>query len=247
MKDRREQPLLDVLQFGSHLGVAAGWSTLACAAAGPDMTVDPEAHSPPHWRAVSECPPLVQDALGQGSSRHAGEMLRPVNTRTGPPTGTGHVPLAVLRLLEQHGGIVSTRELNALGVWQTPLELYRDYGSLQAVRQGWHCAPDLPEVLRLSWRFGGPLACTSALRYHQLIDSGQPITAVNIPQPLHVVVRSNTARVPSPSLLARRWGIDEPREPIIHWSTAEFRSGNRQAVSRTVALKQADCCHPRAE
>ena len=137
---------------------------------------------------------------------------------------------------------MSTRELRRLGVDQTMLELYRDFGSLQAVRQGWHCSPRLPDVLRLAWRFGGPLACISALDLHHATQAGIAISAATVPQPLHIVVPTNTPRIPSPTLSARRWGIALPREPIIHWSTADFLSGDRQAVSRAVALRQADRC-----
>ena len=68
------------------------------------------------------------------------------------------------------------------------------------------------------------------------------ITAVSVPQPLHLVVPTNTPRVPSPALIARRWSIALPSEPVIHWSTADFHSGDRQAVSRAIALRQADRC-----
>lgn len=137
---------------------------------------------------------------------------------------------------------MSTRELRRLGVDQTMLELYRDFGSLQAVRQGWHCSPRLPDVLRLAWRFGGPLACVSALALHHACQADIAISAASVPQPLHVVVPANTPRIPSAALIARRWQIPVPQEPVIHWSTADFVSGNRQAVSRVVALQQADRC-----
>jgi hypothetical protein len=145
-------------------------------------------------------------------------------------------------LLRQRGGIVSTRELRQLGIDQTMLELYRDYGALQAVRQGWHCSPRLPKVIRLAWRLGGPLACVSALDLHQATEAGIAISAASVPQPLHIVVPANTPRLPSPALIARRWAVAMPREPVIHWSTADFFSGNRQAVSRAVALRQTDHC-----
>jgi hypothetical protein len=122
------------------------------------------------------------------------------------------------------------------------LELYRHYGSLQAVRQGWHCSPELADIHRLAWRFGGPLACVSALALHDAISQRIPVTASAIPEPLHVVVAANTPRVPSPDLLARRWGIPVSESPVVHWSTAHHTSGDRRAVSRDVALWQADRC-----
>lgn len=176
-----------------------------------------------------------------------GGVLRPTNSYSGPPRGTGFLPQPVRRLLHRHGGIVSTSELRSVHVDQTHLELLRDYGSLQAVRQGWHCEPALPDVVRLSWRFGGPLACVSALAYYAYLDSGRDLRALELDDlsgdgRLHVCVVSNQPRIPSPALLARRWSIAEPREPSIHWSTDAFFSGNRRAVSRRVALWQADRC-----
>jgi hypothetical protein len=166
-------------------------------------------------------------------------MLRTVKRRSGPPTGTGYLPPRVRRLLDRRGGIVSTRELLFVGIDQSMLELFRDYGSLQAVRQGWHCSPQLPAVIRLAWRFGGPLACTSALEFYEAAEHGIPRDGLSIAQPIHVCVPSNAPRVPSPDLLARRWGIPVPDAPIIHWSTADFHSGTRAAVSLSSATAQA--------
>ncbi|MBX9718063.1 MAG: type IV toxin-antitoxin system AbiEi family antitoxin domain-containing protein [Microbacteriaceae bacterium] len=169
-------------------------------------------------------------------------MRRPTNSYSGPPHGTGYLSRPVLRLLARTGGIVSTRELAAIGVDPTTLELYRDRGSLQAVRQGWHCHPSVPDVMRLAWRFGGPLACLSALAFHEALSTGIPITTTVIGAPLHVCLRDNAVGAPAPALLARRWGLDEPLEPVIHWSSRAHRSGDRRAVARTVALRQADRC-----
>lgn len=169
-------------------------------------------------------------------------MIRSTNSYSGPPRGTGYLARPVLQLLARTGGIVSTRELMAIGVDPTTLELYRDRGSLQAVRQGWHCHPSVPEVVRLAWRFGGPLACVSALAFHEAISTGTSLTTAVIGAPLHVCLRDNAVSAPAPALLARRWGINEPLEPVIHWSTRAHRSGDRRAVARTVALRQADRC-----
>ena len=173
---------------------------------------------------------------------HDRGMVRTVNTRTGAPVRLGFLPPSVVSLLRRRGGIVSTRELRELDIDPTMLELYRDYGSLQAVRHGWHCSPCLPDVIRLAWRLGGPLACVSALDLHHAKQAGIAISTASVPQPLHIVVPTNTPRVASPALIARRWGIAMPDKPVIHWSTADFRSGDRQAVSREVALRQADRC-----
>lgn len=173
-------------------------------------------------------------------------MIRPTNPYSGPPRGTGHLSRPVEQLLDRTGGIVSTRELAAIGVDPTTLELYRDRGSLQAVRQGRHCHPTVPGVVRLAWRFGGPLACVSALAYYDALDRGDPIDEQTIGTALHVCLTDNSIGPPPPALLARRWGIAEPREPVVHWSTRAHRSGDRRAVCRAVALRQADRCERRA-
>ena len=182
-----------------------------------------------HTRRASNC----SDTAG---------MMRLTRRYAGPPQGTGNLAAPVRQLLARCGGIVSTRELRDIGVQPTTLELYRHYYSLQAVRQGWHCAPAVPAVSRLSWRFGGPLACVSALDLHASRGDAEATLRLRIAQPLHVCVPSNRDRVPSPDLIARRWGIELPLPPVIHWSTADFHSGDRQAVSREVALRQADRC-----
>ncbi|WP_439565032.1 hypothetical protein [Microcella sp.] len=174
-------------------------------------------------------------------------MRRPTNTYSGPPRGNGYLSGPVLQLLERTGGIVSTRELRAIGVDPTTLEFYRDRGSLQAVRQGWHCHPSVPEIVRLAWRFGGPLACVSALAFHNAISTDTAISAAVIGAHLHVCLRDNAIGAPSPAQLAGRWGISEPLAPVIHWSSRDAASGDRRAVSRAVALRQADRCDRRAE
>lgn len=178
-------------------------------------------------------------------------VLRPTKRYSGPPLGSGNLPRSVRRLLEAAGGIVSTAELRSLDVDTGELAIYRVYAALQAVRQGWHCLPATADVVRLAWRFGGPLACVSALAFHDALEGGAlEGRALDIErlieQPLHVCLPANTPRVPNPRLLARRWGIDEPLAPVIHWSTVGFRSGDRRAVSRDVALQQANRCDARA-
>lgn len=179
-------------------------------------------------------------------------MMRLTNQYIGPAHGTGNLSRPVKELLARTGGIVSTRELRAVGVDPTMIELYRDYHALQAVRQGWHCHPGVSALVRLSWRFGGPLACVSALEFHGRVQTQSDQTQSDQPQsgiwhdgrtaPLHVCVPANARDLPSPALLAQRWGIERPLEPVVHWSTRDQLSGDRQAVSRSTALRQADRC-----
>lgn len=177
-------------------------------------------------------------------------MLRLTNRYSGPPHGTGVLPRPVLARLAQTGGIISTRELRSLDVDQVALEVLLRRGALQAVRQGWYCTPATPAVVRLAWRFGGPLACVSAVQFLDDIAGLErdaetnrgPMPVFGVNEPLHVCLRSDAVSPPSPALLARRWRVPEPREPIIHWSTRDYVSGDRRAVSRDVALRQATHC-----
>lgn len=189
-------------------------------------------------------------------------MLRPTIRHFGPPQGTGILPKPVRAALARTGGIISTRELRALDVDQVTLELYRHRGTLQVVRQGWYCTPSTPAVVRLAWRFGGPLACVSALQFHAALtttaprvhahhplhDDGWrgPIPLRGVDEPLHVCLRSDSASPPPPGLLARRWCIPEPIGPVLHWSTHDHASGDRRAVSVETALRQSRQCPARS-
>jgi len=169
-------------------------------------------------------------------------MIRPTIRYDGPPRGDSPLPKRVRDLLALTGGIVSTRELRDLGIDGTALEIMRDYGVLQPVRQGWHCTSDLPALHRLAWRFGGPLACVSALRLHEGRASGLSDREIVIEEPLHIAIPRNAVGAPSPELLARRWGIPVPQPPVLHWGTDDARSGDRRAVSADVAHRQAAIC-----
>lgn len=201
-------------------------------------------------------------------------MLRRTIRYIGPPHGTGTLPRPVVAKLAQTGGIVSTRELRELGVDQVTLELYRLSGALQSVRQGWYCSPATPAILRLAWRFGGPLACTSALQFHAAVAASQPsgepqgeqsagqnsrqntgqssrqktgpsrgpIPLTEVHEPLHICLPSDGVAPPLPSLLAERWGIPEPQQPVIHWNSRDYTGGDRRAVSRDAALRHVDHC-----
>lgn len=207
------------------------WNRSGSFRAGRDMRLSPARAAPMRERRLN------------GS---IGPVMRSTNSYSGPPHGTGHLSRPVLKLLARTGGIVSTRELTAIGVDPTTLELYRDRGALQAVRQGWHCHPSVPDVVRLAWRFGGPLACVSALAYYEALDRAEPIDERTVGIALHVCLTENAIGPPAPALLARRWNIPEPHEPVIHWSSRAYGSGDRRAVSRAVALRQADRCDRRA-
>jgi hypothetical protein len=171
-------------------------------------------------------------------------MIRPTLRYFRPPRSNAALPRSVRQLLERSGGIVSTRELASVGIAPTTLEVLRSYGVLQPVRQGWHCASDLPEINRVAWRLGGPLACVSALRFHhvQAVRRVGIEIELEIGEPLHIALPSNSVGPPSSELLAQRWGIPAPQRPVVHWGTAEALSGDRKVVSLDVARAQAARC-----
>lgn len=152
------------------------------------------------------------------------------------------MPARVRDLLARTGGIVSTRELRNLGLDAIALEINRDHGILQPVRQGWHCTSDLPALHRLAWRLGGPLACVSALQLFEGRTSGLDDRDIVIDEPLHIAVPRNAVGAPLPEVLARRWGIVAPQPPVLHWGTADARSGDRRVVDGDVASRQASRC-----
>lgn len=143
------------------------------------------------------------------------------------------------------GGIVSTRELAALAMLPTEIAVARSYGALQALRQGWHCESTLPELFRTAWRFGGPLACVSALSVHEGRARGWTDADIEFDEPLHVAVPRNSVGSPPAALLAERWGIPVAHRPVLHWGTADALSGDRRAVSGETAHRQALRCRAR--
>lgn len=163
-----------------------------------------------------------------------------------PPTGRAGSPRRDLheRLINAHGGIVSARELRQAGIAEEHIRILRDYGSLRRIRKGWYCSPALGAVHVLAWRIGGPLACVSALVHHGLLTASEVAHASE----LHVGRASNSSR--RLSAIGVRAAADElrvpelGRAPVLHWSTRDFRSGSRLAVSVETALEQARHCQP---
>lgn len=142
---------------------------------------------------------------------------------------------------------MSTRELAAFGMLPTEIAVARSYGTLQALRQGWHCEFVLPDVFRTAWRFGGPLACISALSMHEGRARGCADADIPFDEPLHVAVPRNSVGSPPAELLAERWGIPVSHRPVLHWGTADALSGDRRAVSAETARQQALRCRARDE
>lgn len=140
-------------------------------------------------------------------------------------------------LIARHGGIAARRELLAGGWTETDIWLGDIWGCLDRIRRGWYAAEDLPDDARAAWRAGGPLACVSALLHHGLLPPAPGDAALG----LHICVASD-GHVPRDD----PYGPPPPDPLIVHWSTADRRSGSRRAVSPAVALRQARACTPEA-
>ncbi len=132
------------------------------------------------------------------------------------------------RVIRVYGGIASRRELLAAGWTETEFWFGLRYGNLDRIRHGWYAAADLPDEARRAWASGGPLACVSALGHYGML-------AVSSTDPLHICVRSD-GHLP----------LRASPDVVVHWSTSDFFSGSRRAVSLTVALAQARACSPAA-
>jgi hypothetical protein len=154
---------------------------------------------------------------------------------------------ALDRLLRDRAGIVATHELLAIGVGAVEIEMrtsFARHGRLVRLRKGWYGDPSLPPEVVLAWRFGGPLACVSALVYHgelarEAHESPEPHDSA---EPLHVCVRSNTSRTTPPYDVQYYFGGPLHPAPVVHWSTSDRNSGTRRAVSPAVAWAQARQC-----
>lgn len=125
------------------------------------------------------------------------------------------------------GGIASRRELlRGSHLSETDFWFAIHYRRLDRIRQGWYAASDLPADARAAWKAGGPLACVSALaHYGTLVPSEVDDHALHISLPAN----GHVAR-------------DAPDGLVVHWSTADWHSGSRRAVSLAVALRQARGC-----
>jgi len=137
-------------------------------------------------------------------------------------------------LIRDLGGIASRRELLTLGEvrgWtDTDFWFAQYYGHLDRIRPGWYASRDLPADARAAWREGGPLACVSAL-VHYGISEPLDLPDHRVGTRLHISIPHNGRRPRGAS-----------RDTVVHWNTADHRSGTRQAVHPDAALRQARTC-----
>ena len=129
--------------------------------------------------------------------------------------------------IRHRGGIVRRSELLAAG-W-TPDELriaFGLWGRPERVRRGWYCVPELPDEIRRAWAAGGPLACISAVRWHQ----GEPLGEL-----LHIAMHDHR-HTRRREREARRASV------VVHWHDPADAPDNAWALPLGVALHQASRC-----
>ena len=129
-----------------------------------------------------------------------------------------------MELFAQHGGLVRTCELIAIGENDELIRMARNYGVIVPVRHGWWALPDTPAIHLRAWRARGRLACVSALAYHGVV--------LDLGDPLHVEVPAHGRGA-------------QGRDLVVHWS-ASRANGDRRAVSVEVAARQASRCRAAA-
>lgn len=134
--------------------------------------------------------------------------------------------------IDSRGGIVSRRELLAAGWTADDLRLsYGYWRRPQRLRRGWYCSENVPELVKEAWRHGGPLACVSALAWHDAAALG---TVPILNRPLHVCLPRHAHQ--------RRNEAHESTSAILHWHAAAQDPLARWAVPREVARAQARFC-----
>lgn len=112
-------------------------------------------------------------------------------------------------VVAQLGGLISTSELNAIGVARGELAGLVRRSALIRVRRGWFSVPGIAADATRAARVGGVISCAQALRAHGLWA---------LPQPdLHLLVPRNASRLRSPGDRRR---LLEPRTPglRLHWA-----------------------------
>lgn len=136
---------------------------------------------------------------------------------------------AAMRMLWQRrlaaaGGVASAGDLHAMGLSDVDIRLFAGYGSLIRVRRGWYASPDADPLVVEACRFGGRLACVSALAFRGEL--------VNHAGRLHIELPANAiVRVPD----------DQRARVRMHWARHPS-PGDRAAVGVEAARRQALAC-----
>lgn len=122
-----------------------------------------------------------------------------------------------------HGGLISTEELIAIGLTRSRIAGLVSRGTLLRLRRGWFSVPGIAADAARAARVGGLITCGQALRAHGFwaIDDGR----------LHVLVPRHATRLRSAGDRHRRW---EPGTPglRLHWALA--RSTTHRLIAAPV-------------
>jgi len=130
--------------------------------------------------------------------------------------------------LRGRGGIACTRELLADGLDPQLIRMAVDYDRVIRLRKGWFATRDTSDEIVRAFRFGGSLACRSALDYY---DGRSPTG------PLHVAV-AHPERVPAAAgviVHRTRTPIDR-RRPAVPLDEAERQAARCESASRPASL-----------
>lgn len=123
------------------------------------------------------------------------------------------------------GGIASTRDLHRWGLDDVTIRLLVGYGrSLIRVRRGWYALPGTSQAVRDACRWGGRLACASALLHHGVrADEGGRL---HVELPANAVIRREAGDLGTVRL---------------HWAR-RGSPGDRAAVDVNAAHRQLLAC-----
>lgn len=128
------------------------------------------------------------------------------------------------RKLAAAGGVASATDLHEMGLSDGDIRLFAGYGILIRVRRGWYASPQADPLVVEACRFGGRLACISALSFRgaSCTHDGR----------LHIELPSNAiVRVPE----------TERNRVRMHWARHPS-PGDRAAVGVEAAQRQALTC-----
>ena len=119
-------------------------------------------------------------------------------------------------------GILTLRQLEALGYDQVARRVAIDNRELERVRNGWFAVPGTPVGLVRAVRLGGKLTCTSALRMIGLWTMPDDL--------LHVSVKVNAARLRSPDDRRAKWVAADHPDVRLHWNELPVSSRRESPI-----------------
>lgn len=113
-------------------------------------------------------------------------------------------------------GVLTLRQLEALGYDQVGRRAAIRAGELERLRNGWFAVPGTADDLTRAVRLGGKVTCTSGLRLLGLWTMPDAL--------LHVSVKVNAARLRSPDDRRASWVAGEHPDVRLHWNGLQVSS-----------------------